>query len=54
MCTKFWLEGLKGRHLSEDLGVHWEDNIKMNIREVGLGCVDWIFWLRIRAICVGL
>jgi hypothetical protein len=22
----------------------WEDNIKMNLREIGFGDVDWIHW----------
>ena len=22
--------------------LRWEDNIRMNLREVGCGCVDWI------------
>jgi hypothetical protein len=22
----------------------WEDNIKMNLREIGFGGVDWIHW----------
>jgi hypothetical protein len=25
----------------------WEDNIKMYLREIGFGDVDWIIWLRI-------
>jgi hypothetical protein len=25
----------------------WEDNIKMDLQEVGLGCVDWMSRLRI-------
>jgi hypothetical protein len=25
----------------------WEDNIKMDLREIGFGDVDWIIWLRI-------
>jgi hypothetical protein len=32
------------------LGRHrrrWEDNIKMDLREIGWGVVDWIIWLRI-------
>jgi hypothetical protein len=22
----------------------WEDNIKMDLREIGFGDVDWIYW----------
>jgi hypothetical protein len=25
----------------------WEDAIRMDLREIGLGSVDWIHWLRI-------
>ena len=25
----------------------WEDNIKMDLQEVGAGCGDWLSWLRI-------
>ena len=25
----------------------WEDNIKMDLQEVGGGCGDWMEWLRI-------
>jgi hypothetical protein len=30
-----------GDHL-EALGDRWEDNIKMDLQEVGCGCMDWI------------
>jgi hypothetical protein len=36
------LESLKGRYHSQDLGVDGGINIKMNLREVGYGDVDWI------------
>jgi hypothetical protein len=26
----------------------WEDNIKMDLREIGLGDVDWIHWAQDR------
>jgi hypothetical protein len=26
----------------------WEDNIKMNLREIGFGYVDWIHWTQDR------
>jgi len=25
----------------------WEDNIKLDLQEVGCGSMDWIHWLRI-------
>jgi hypothetical protein len=24
----------------------WEDNIKLDLREIGLGAVDWIHWVQ--------
>jgi hypothetical protein len=40
-CTKFWLEGLKGRDQSEDLGI--DERIILNeLWEIGLEGVDWI------------
>jgi alpha-glucosidase (family GH31 glycosyl hydrolase) len=38
-CTRFWWESPKERDNSEDQGV---DGIRMDLREIGLGCVDWI------------
>jgi hypothetical protein len=26
----------------------WKDNIKMDLREIGFGDVDWIFWAQDR------
>jgi hypothetical protein len=26
----------------------WEDNIKMDLREIGFGDVDWIYWVQDR------
>jgi hypothetical protein len=26
----------------------WEDNIKMDLREIGFGDVDWIYWAQDR------
>jgi hypothetical protein len=26
----------------------WEDNIKIDLREIGFGDVDWINWARVR------
>jgi alpha-glucosidase (family GH31 glycosyl hydrolase) len=38
-CTRFWWESPKERDNLEDQGV---DGIRMDLREIGLGCVDWI------------
>jgi hypothetical protein len=38
----FWLENMKVRDHLEDLGIRWEDNIRMDLREIGWGNVDWI------------
>jgi hypothetical protein len=40
-CTRFWWESPKERPLGRPRR-RWEDGIKMDLREVGLGCVDWI------------
>jgi hypothetical protein len=37
MHTQFCSGNLKGKHQRG-----WEDNIKMGLREMGCGCVDWI------------
>jgi hypothetical protein len=37
--TTFWLGGLKGRGRPRS---RWEDNIKMDLGEIGFGDVDWI------------
>jgi hypothetical protein len=34
-CTRFWWESPKERD-------RWEDGIRMDLREIGLGGVDWI------------
>jgi hypothetical protein len=40
--TGFWWGNLKeGDHL-RDPGVRWEDNIKMDLQEVGCGGMDWV------------
>jgi hypothetical protein len=36
MCTKFWSENLKCYDSLEDKGVIWQDNIKMDLKEIGL------------------
>jgi hypothetical protein len=41
MCTKFWLENLKGRDHVKDRH-RWEDNIRMDLKEIGWGDVDCI------------
>jgi hypothetical protein len=39
MRTKFWFGCLKGRDHMEDLGKRrWEDDIKMNLDEIG-----WVY-----------
>jgi hypothetical protein len=41
-CTRFWWESAKERDHSEDHGVGGKNGIRMGLREIGLGCVDWI------------
>jgi hypothetical protein len=43
----FWLGGLKGLPLGRPRR-RWEDNIKMDLREIGFGDVDWIHWAQDR------
>jgi hypothetical protein len=43
--TTFWLGGLKGGGRRRR---RWEDNIKMDPREIGFGDVDWIHWAQDR------
>lgn len=45
MHTQFWLETLHGRNNSEDTSKE-VDNIKMELREIRLEAVDWIYLLR--------
>jgi hypothetical protein len=42
MYTGFWWGNLRERDHLENPGVRWQDNIKMDLREVGCGCKDWI------------
>jgi hypothetical protein len=46
--TTFWLGGLKRRPLGRPRR-RWEDNIKMDLSEIGFGDVDWIPWAQDRA-----
>jgi hypothetical protein len=42
MHTKFWLENLKGRDYSEEYECRWEDNSRMDLREIRCEVMDWI------------
>ena len=42
MCTGFCWGNLKGRRPLRRPRRRWEDNIRMDLREVGCGCVDWM------------
>jgi hypothetical protein len=41
MHIGFWWEGLKERTIRKPRR-RWEDNIKMDLREIGWGGMDWI------------
>jgi hypothetical protein len=41
-CTRFWWESPKERDHWEDQGVGGKMVIRMDLREIGLGGVDWI------------
>jgi hypothetical protein len=47
VLTGFWLGGPKARDHWEDLGVGWEDNIKMDLGEIGIDRGTGFGWLRI-------
>jgi len=40
--TIFWLENLKGRGRIGRPRCKWEDNIRMDLKEIGWEGVDWI------------
>jgi hypothetical protein len=40
-CTRFWCETRRKRPLGRPRR-RWEDGIRMDLREIGLGVVDWI------------
>jgi hypothetical protein len=42
VLTGFWLGGPKARDHWEDLGVCWEDNIKMDLGDIGIDEANWI------------
>ena len=51
MYTGFWWENLRERNHLENPGVRWEDNIRMDLQEVGCGA--WIGSIRLRIGAVG-
>jgi len=42
MRTKLWSKNLKGKDHSEKTKRRWEDNIRMDVTEIGRETVDWI------------
>jgi len=40
--TGFWWGNLRGKRPFGTLRHKWENNIKVDLREVGCGCMDWI------------
>ena len=42
MCTGFWWGNLRGKRPLRRQRRRWEDNIKMDLEEVGRGCGDWM------------
>ena len=41
-CTGFWLGNLRERDRWGNPSLRWEDNIKLDLQEMGCGCMDWI------------
>jgi hypothetical protein len=48
-CTPFWFQRLKEKYLSQDLDEmsRWEDNIKVDFREIEFYVWTGFIWLRI-------
>jgi hypothetical protein len=46
VCTWFWWGNLRESDHFGDPGVRWEDNIKMDLQEVGYGEQNGSSWLR--------
>ena len=42
MCTRFWCGNLRERDPLGRPRCRWEDNIKMDLEEVGRGCGNWM------------
>ena len=42
MCTRFWWGKPEGKGPHGRPRRRWEDNIKMDLEEVGRGCGDWM------------
>ena len=42
MCTGFWWGKPEESRPLASPRRRWEDNIRMDLREVGCGCVDWM------------
>ena len=42
MCKRFWWGNLRERDHWGRSRRRWEDNIKMDLQEVGRGCGDWM------------
>jgi hypothetical protein len=48
-CRRKWLQNVE--RISHELGRprrRWENNIKMDLREIGFGDMDWIHWAQDR------
>jgi hypothetical protein len=41
-CTGFWWESRNERDRLERLTHRWEDGIRMDLKEIGLGGIEWI------------
>ena len=42
VCTRFWWGNLRGKRPMGKLRRRWEDNIKMDLQEMGRGCGEWV------------
>ena len=42
VCIRFWWGNLRERDILGRPRCRWEDNIKIDLEEVGKGCGDWM------------
>jgi hypothetical protein len=48
VCTGFWWGNLRERNPLGRPRRRWEDNIRIDLQEVGCGCEDWIGLAQVR------
>jgi len=51
LCTGFWWEKSVGKRPLGRPRRRWEDNMKMDLQEVGEGCGDWMELAQVAGTC---